>query len=255
MVIGLDCFKEHFSSHSDKYVLIGGTACSLIMEDVGLSFRSTKDLDILLCIEHVDADFVSSFWRFVELGEYQHLQKSTGKEIFYRFFSPKNRAFPVMLELFSRIPDCIEPKKGGHLSPIPVDESTKSLSAILLDDDYYHFIQSGKMYVGKVPIVGPECLIPLKAKAWIDLMEKKKQGKGVDGRDIRKHRNDIIRLSQLVVPSNRIKMPLAIKKDMKMFLDEVDKEELPEAKSLGIKNVRSIDLLKILRVVYGVEMD
>jgi len=32
MVRGLAKFKEHFQSYSDRYVLIGGTACSLAME-------------------------------------------------------------------------------------------------------------------------------------------------------------------------------------------------------------------------------
>lgn len=44
MVRGLNRFKAHFESFSDRYVLIGGTACSLAMEEVGLEFRATRDL-------------------------------------------------------------------------------------------------------------------------------------------------------------------------------------------------------------------
>ena len=51
MVRGLDLFREHFKDFADRYVLIGGTACDLIMSEVGLQFRATKDLDIVLCIE------------------------------------------------------------------------------------------------------------------------------------------------------------------------------------------------------------
>ena len=51
MVRGLDLFREWFASHADQYVLIGGTAAGLTMEDAGLAFRATKDLDIVLHVE------------------------------------------------------------------------------------------------------------------------------------------------------------------------------------------------------------
>ena len=48
MVRGLDVFREFFAGHADQYVLIGGTAATLAMEEAGLAFRATKDLDIVL---------------------------------------------------------------------------------------------------------------------------------------------------------------------------------------------------------------
>ena len=62
MVTGLDLFKEHFRPYADRYVLIGGTACMLALEEAGLPFRATKDLDIVLCIEALDKTFVAAFW-------------------------------------------------------------------------------------------------------------------------------------------------------------------------------------------------
>lgn len=38
-----------------RYVLIGGTASNLAMEDAGLAFRATKDLDVVWHIEAFDA--------------------------------------------------------------------------------------------------------------------------------------------------------------------------------------------------------
>ena len=43
MVRGIERFKAHFAPFADRYVLIGGTACSLVMEDVGLEFRAVSD--------------------------------------------------------------------------------------------------------------------------------------------------------------------------------------------------------------------
>jgi len=36
MIKGLDVFRRHFEGYSNRYVLIGGVAASLAMEDVGL---------------------------------------------------------------------------------------------------------------------------------------------------------------------------------------------------------------------------
>lgn len=48
MVRGLDLFRDWFAAYTDQYLLIGGTAASLTMEDAGLPYRATKDLDIVL---------------------------------------------------------------------------------------------------------------------------------------------------------------------------------------------------------------
>ena len=60
MVTGLDVFRGHFREYSNRYLLIGGTACDLLMSDAGLPFRATKDLDIVLC---VDAATGKTVWK------------------------------------------------------------------------------------------------------------------------------------------------------------------------------------------------
>lgn len=51
MVYGLEKFKEYFEGFTDQYVFIGGTACDILMKEMGTPFRATKDLDIVLIIE------------------------------------------------------------------------------------------------------------------------------------------------------------------------------------------------------------
>ena len=70
MVKGIDQFRAHFEGFNNRYVLIGGAACYLAMEEAGLDFRVTKDLDIVLCVEVLDAEFVDAFWDFVKKGKY-----------------------------------------------------------------------------------------------------------------------------------------------------------------------------------------
>ena len=66
MINGLDSFKKHFKGEEDKYVIIGGTACDLLMEENGLAFHITKDIDLVLIIEAIDADFGIKFWDYVK---------------------------------------------------------------------------------------------------------------------------------------------------------------------------------------------
>ena len=61
MVSGFTKFKERFQGFENQYVIIGGTACDLIMENEELPFRATKDVDIVLIVESITAEFGGSF--------------------------------------------------------------------------------------------------------------------------------------------------------------------------------------------------
>lgn len=79
-------------------------------------------------------------------------------------------------------------------------------------------------------------MIPFKAKAWLDLKERKERGNHVDSRDIKKHKNDIIRLSMLLVLDNKIEIPDMIKNDLSQFIQNIDKEDI-NLKQLRISNI------------------
>ena len=150
MVKGLDKFREHFAGFGDCYVLIGGAASDLVMDQAGAGFRATKDLDIVLCAESLDATFAEAFWEFIRAGGYQNQQRSTGKKVFYRFNEPEDDTYPYMLELFSRNPDNMVLGDDSHLTSIPIAEDVSSLSAILLDEDYYQFLHQHKIEIDGV---------------------------------------------------------------------------------------------------------
>lgn len=230
-------FREYFAGHTDQFVLIGGTAATLAMEGVGLEFRATKDLDIVLHVEALRPEFSEAFWNFVEAGRYEIRQASdTGKPVLYRFQKPADERFPAMLELFCRAPDGIKLAEGSHLTPIPIDEAAASLSAILLEDAYYEFILEGRREVDGLPWVGEDRLIPLKAIAWLDLGERKAKGEKVDSRDIRKHAIDVLRLSQLLAPEVRIPVVAKISEDLNRFLDGIQADQSIDPKSIKINN-------------------
>lgn len=249
MVKGLDIFREHFRDFPDSYILIGGVACYLAMEEAGVAFRATKDMDIVLCTEALDTTFIAHFWAFVKTGSYQNQQKSTGEKQYYRFEKPTTAGYPFMLELFSRVPDHLSIPDDAHLTPIPADGDVSSLSAILLDDDYYRCIQGGKVVIDDIPVLGVAFILPFKAKAWLDLTHRKQQGEQVDSKTIKKHRNDVFRLSVLLAPDQRVAMAESIKQDMAQFLTAMVGEEGLNLKDFGIPDSLD-DVLENLRAIY-----
>ncbi len=252
MVKGLDIFRERFRGYSDRYVLIGGTACDLAMGEAGLEFRATKDLDIVLCVEALDTAFVEAFWAFVRDGGYQVQERAEGDKQFYRFQKPKLENYPFMLELFSRSPDGLPIAQGSHLTPIPTAEEVSSLSAILMDAEYYGFIRSATRNIGDLPVVGPEGLIPLKARAWLDLTERKAKGEAIDSRDIRKHKNDVFRLYQIVDPETMLEIPDKVKADMAAFVTRMASEGV-DLKAPGMPKADLESILANLRKLYRID--
>ena len=254
MIRGLDKFKERFAGLADQYVLIGGTATYILLTDAGLEPRATKDLDIVLCLEALDAKFGKSFWDFVKEGNYENYRGSKERPIFYRFTKPKNNSFPFMLELLSRAPDWMQPPEDIHLGPIPIDGDIPSLSAILLDDDYYSFLHEHKIVLEELSIVNVQGLIPLKALAWLKLTEQKSSGEQIQSTNIKKHRNDILRLQQLLVPDEIVSLPESIKNDMGRFLDALAKAKNINLRQLGLgKTAELTVIVERLKKIYAVE--
>lgn len=252
MVKGLDVFRAWFADYPEQYILIGSTAATFAMEEAGMEFRATKDLDVVLHVEALTPAFGETFWRFVEAGGYAIRQVSeTGKPVFYRFQKPTDDSFPAMVELFARAPDSLRPIESGQLTPIPFDEAVSSLSAILLDDAYYDFIIAGRREINGLPWVGEDRLIPLKAIAWLDLSRRREQGEQVDARSIRKHANDILRLSQLLASTTRIPLDERLADDMRRFLTAAAVDGSIDPHTLGLGRAPLAHFLERIAQAYG----
>lgn len=225
MVSGINSFREWFHGYESNYVVIGGTACDLLMGEVGEDFRVTRDIDMVLIAEELNAEFGNLIWEYVKTAGYEQRLKSNGTPEYYRFVRPKSSEFPTMIELFSRRIEGILLPTEATLTPLPIDDCISSLSAILLDEEYYSFLKNGVTISGGVSILRATHLIPLKMKAWLDLTKRKIEGAQIDSKNIRKHKNDILRLSELLPPDNKIVLPDDVANDMRIFLADVDNPE------------------------------
>jgi len=218
MVKGLELFRERFREFENSFTLIGGAACDEWFAASGLSFRATKDLDIVLIIEVLDRRFVAALRSFIAEGKYEIRQRTEGTPVLYRFAKPDGEPFPFMLELFSRKPESIQLGEDQEITPVPVGIDPHSLSAILLDESYYALIQKQRDVRDGLPAANITALIPLKARAWLDLTRRKGEGAGIDSKDIAKHRNDVFRLAGTLPGNPGPDLPENIKGDLGRFL-------------------------------------
>ena len=250
MVRGLNLFKEHFKPFRHQYVIIGGSACDAYFDSVGIEFRATKDLDIVLHVQELDRNFVERFWEFIELGEYDAYEESSGQPKFYRFLNPQKEPFPSILELFSQVPNSLEREKGNRLTRIEVGEDVSGLSAIVLDENYYQLIRMGTMDLLGLSIVAPEYLIPLKAKAFLDLKARKAAGETIDSRNITKHKNDVFRLFRVISQEKQVEIGETVQKDLGKFLLDMETENVVLG-NFGITTMTKDAVLSALRSIYG----
>jgi hypothetical protein len=243
--LGLKMFEDAFKGYEDQYVLIGGSATQLAMEESGQQFsRTTKDLDIVVIVDALTPEFIERFWQFVKEGKYQTQQKSNTTKQFYRFKKPETPEYPIMLELFSRMPDFLRERDIGELRAIPLAEDVSSLSAILLDDDYYNLIKNNRK--DGVIWVDATALIPLKAKAWLDLSARKRVGEQIDSADIRKHLRDVLRLISTLPTDYKYTLPSSIAQDMQQFLDQAKGESVDPS---GLNYSKGVTLADVLNQV------
>lgn len=239
---GLNKFRDFFSEYDNNYVLIGGTACAIIFDEIGETFRATKDLDIVLIVENINDEFGRKLWDFIKSAGYV-VETGQKKKCFYRFKDPQNSDYPKMIELFSKNQNISLPEEV-HLIPIHVSDEISSLSAILLNDDYYQFLIRGKRVIDGISVLDEKYLIPFKTKAWCELIERKNQGEEGLSRHIKKHCKDVDNLISLLPSNTRVEISGMVKDDMQTFVDDILTSEFVPG------NVDAEKLHNVLKRVY-----
>lgn len=246
MVTGMDSFLEKFRDFPGCYTIIGGAACDILMSDAELPFRATKDIDMILVLEDNYKDFVRALWEYLREGGYRYGWKTSSTPHFYRFTDP-NPGYPAIIELFSRNPG-YDLDENSAVMPLHIDDSISSLSAIILDDEYYTFMKQGRTTVNGASVLRAEYLIPFKMFAWLDFVRQKEQGNHVDARDLRKHKLDVFRLLQIVPANARVASSARIQENIRTFLAAMAEEELP-LRQIGVPLSKQ-EALTLLKGVY-----
>lgn len=251
-MIGLDRFREFFQGHENKFAVIGGTACHLHFESLGATFRATKDVDMVICVEMLDAEFATRFLRFIETGGYQARERGDRRREFYRFHKPQDPSFPDMLELFARPGASLDLAESATYVRLDVENDIASLSAILLNDAYYKALLSGRVEVAGIPVLSPELLIPFKARAFIDLDDRRRRGEAVSTNEIRKHARDVFRLLQILAGDASVPLDDEISADLSRFITVIESDEDFRPKDFDVPETRESGCAS-LRQIYGMQ--
>ena len=245
MVRGIESFRTKFMDYTDCYTVIGGAACDILMSEEDLSFRATKDIDMILLLEDRYQEFAKDFWEYIKEGGYRCGWRNSKDVHFYRFTDPMP-GYPVQIELFSRLPDYHLSVESGII-PIHIDDDVSSLSVILLNDDFYDFMMQGRRTVDGISVLDASYLIPFKIYAWIDLSYRKARGEHVNEKDFKKHKYDVFRLLEIITADESIEVSGMVKESIGIFLDRIQEEELSLAqiglsisKEQGIQQIQNL---------------
>lgn len=221
---GLEIFKEAFEAYSDNYVIIGGTACDITMQGTVVRPRATHDIDMIVIVENMTPSFAKRFWEFVKEAGYRpekrkQIEGEPAKYELYRFVDGKT-GYPEMIELLSRHPDILGEPSNLVIEPLPIDGDVSSLSAIIMDDDFYHFTIKHSKLTDGVRHADSAALVCLKTRAYLNLLQDKAEGKHVNSKDIKKHRSDVLK-NVVIITDESISAPMAIADCVKDFVSSI----------------------------------
>ena len=132
--------------------------------------------------------------------------------------------------------------------PFHIDDDTSSLSAILLYDDFYEFMISGRRVVDGVCVLGAEYLNPFKMYAWTNLLDRKRSGEHVNEKDLRKHKYDVFRLLQIVTAGTKVESEGLVTESIRRYMEEISAVDESEVRllqmGLPFDRAQGVELLK-----------
>ena len=212
MIQGLVNFTDYFKDYSKDYVVIGGLATAMVMNDLGFVARATKDIDLVV-ISKNNEEFIKKLLGFIELAGYKTKQRTNNdsRHNLFRFFDSEDKTYPEQIELFAVHSQDSIIVKDSHIIPIETPEFYNYLSAILLDNDYYKLLTEHTTNIDGLHVATPEVLIPLKIHAHLNLLKENHP-------DSKKHLTDVIRLATMLDGEINVVLTDNPKKDYLEFL-------------------------------------
>ena len=93
-------------------------------------------------------------------------------------------------------------------------------------------------------------IILFKIKAWLDLSERRENGEHIDSKNIKKHKNDIIRLGVSIEKGQQLQISGRVREDVEIFMDKVKNEPI-DLKNLNLRNVTFDEVMNSIKECYG----
>lgn len=251
MVKGLETFRKAMQPYKEHFVIIGGTACDIRLTGTAMIPRATDDIDIIVVIDRLTDEFVTAIWRFVKDGNYKPGKRTSkqGQSVYalYRFILQDDSLdYPKKIEILSRHSDLLGEPSDSHIEPIPDDEN-HSLSAIIMDDDFYDFTIHQANEEDGLMVANNLALIVLKMNAYLNLLAERAAGHQVNSDDIKKHRSDVLKLVAAGIYPEPVKVKAKFMSVLNDFLSEVPQHKQSLKDALGTTQEQIDAFLDVLR--------
>ena len=215
MVKGLETFRKAMVPYKEHFVIIGGTACDIRLTGTTMIPRATDDIDIIVVIDRLNDEVnVYALYRFT--------------------LQDDSLDYPKKIEILSRHSELLGEPSGFHIEPIPTDEDRHSLSAIIMDDDYYDFTIHQTEEKDGLMIANNYALIVLKMHAYLNLLAERAAGKKVNSDDIKKHRSDVLKLVAAGIYPEPLKVNPKFLSVLDSFTNEVQQHKQSLKDALGV---------------------
>ena len=113
----------------------------------------------------------------------------------------------------------------------------------------FGYLSEEKEIIDEYSVLSNRGLIVFKAKAWLDMVEKSKQGERGLSKKIKKHLNDIARLTMLLHEEDalsKINTSTTIVKDMERFIQFLSSEihSIPQNEDIVLSREEIFEILR-----------
>lgn len=248
---GFDHFCESLKGLEGHYVIIGGGAAALLLDEQDQDFRATKDVDFVVLTRSNELN--RRILSYIADGGYKTREATTGEPRYYRFTNPDRKECPAIIEIFTRNELGLKLENGQYIIPI-THNSAESLSAILLDDEYFDLIKNNLIASSSgIPLVSAVANICLKARAYRELSERKSNGDSAISDDvISKHLKDIWRIAIILTGEERPSLAGTPAKDIAFAFQQLTSfTEAQFNQVMSGKGARHSVLMKTLKDVFA----
>ena len=249
MIRGMATFTEYFKAYQEEYIVIGGLATAMVMNDLGFISRATKDIDLVVVSKNNEA-FIKALLQFIHQGDYKTKERTNNpdRHNLFRFLDSPDLEYPEQIELFAIHKENSAITQDATIIPIDTPEFYPYLSAILLNKDYFELLIQHTNVIDGLHIATPSALIPLKMHAYNNLVSTRKS-------DAKKHLNDVIKLSAALSDEEKVMLAGEPKTDFDAFipiLEALDSHQIEQVlKAAEIGFLSKSDVIEMLYQVYG----
>ena len=243
---GLSHFENYFKDFRDHYVVVGGFATLMLLDkQLEGHGKATHDIDLVL-LTNASVEMSQQIKSYITEGGYSIQKGQEDAFLYYRFFAPKVKWFAKEIEIFASNEQNLQLDVHQRIIPIDPKEGLYSLSAIMLDGEYFEMIKNNIDYSNQVPCTNTLATIMLKISAFYDL-----KARGDD--KWKKHRRDIIKLALILTGEEHIELKGRMVADVKLFMKHIDELNDKMIKQItGMNGIFQRDIAEVLRGVFKV---